>query len=62
MKSFDDLFSFWEKIAIILPKVVKKYGLSGLFYLNESQKKIRPYYNNGTYGYCLMKGNKQNNI
>lgn len=59
IKSFDELFSFWEIITIILPRVVKKYGLSGLLYLYETQKKLRPYYNNKTYGYCLMKGNKQ---
>lgn len=59
IKNTDDIFSLWEIITIIIPKVIKKYGLHGLFYLNETRKIVKPYYYHGTYGYCLMKGNKQ---
>lgn len=58
IENVEDLFSLWEKITIIFPRVVKKFGLKGLFYLNESEKKIKPLYHNGFYGYCLMKGEK----
>ncbi|UCF57986.1 MAG: methyltransferase domain-containing protein [Deltaproteobacteria bacterium] len=58
IKKMDDTFSLWEKTAIIFPKVLKRYGLSGLSYLNESFKKTTPLFYNGTLGYCLMKGQK----
>ena len=60
MKNAGDIFSLWEKITIIFPKVVKRFGLKGLFYLNESDKKIAPFYSNGTLGYCLMRAKCEN--
>ncbi len=53
-----DLFSLWEKTTIIFPRVIKRFGLKGLFYINNSQKKITSLYSNETLGYCLVRGQK----
>lgn len=53
-----NIFSLWEKIIIIFPRVVKRFGLKGLIYLNESNKKITPLWLNGAFGYYLMRGQK----
>ena len=53
----EDIFTLREKIAIIF-RTLKGYGLKGLFYLNESTKKITPLYYNGTFGYSLVIGQK----
>lgn len=57
IKNPSDVFSLWEKITITF-RVLKKYGLSGLFYVNESWKKIELLYHDGIVGYCLMRGQK----
>jgi len=57
--SIGNLFSFWEKVTVVLPRVVKRFGLGGLLYLYKSQKIITPLYLNGTIGYCLIRGKKQ---
>jgi len=56
--SLNNVFSLWEKIVIIFPRVIKLFGLKGLLYLKQSQRKITPLYYNGTLGYCLIKGKK----
>lgn len=58
MKNVSDLYSLWEKIAVIMPRVIKRYGITGLLYLNESDKKITPLYYNHTLGYALIKAQK----
>ena len=47
IKKPSDIFSLWEKLMLIFPRVIKNFGLKGLYYLNESQNKIMPlYFNN----------------
>lgn len=58
MRSMSDVFTLKEKICIILPKVLRKYGLSGLLYLNESFNKISPLFYDGTIGTYLMRVRK----
>ncbi len=58
MKNLNDMFSLWEKITIIFPKIISKYGIKGIFYVYESARKINPLYSNGTLGYFLIRGEK----
>jgi SAM-dependent methyltransferase len=58
IKNMGDVFSWWEKVVIILPRVLKKHGLKGLLYLNESFNKVSPLFYNGTIGTYLMKARK----
>lgn len=58
IKKMEDVFTLWEKIAIVLPRVLRKYGLKGLFYLNESFHKVTPLFYNGTIGTYLMRAQK----
>ncbi len=54
----EDMYSFKEKYFFIFPKILFKYGIKGLVYLNESNKMLMPLYYNGTLGYYLIKGKK----
>lgn len=58
LSNMSDVFTLWEKIVIILPRALRKYGLSGLLYLNESFHKVTPLFYNGTIGTYLMKARK----
>ena len=58
IKNPSDVFSLWEKLMYIFPRVIKNFGLKGLYYLHESQNKIMPLYFNNTLGYCLLRGQK----
>lgn len=53
------MYSFKEKYFSIFPKILFKYGIKGLLYLNESNKMLTPLYYNGTLGYYLFKGKRQ---
>lgn len=57
IKKIGDIFTLWEKVRILF-RVLKKFGLKGLFYLNESVKKVTPLYYNDTLGYYLIVGRK----
>lgn len=59
IRSISDLFSVWEKVTVVLPRVIKRFGLRGLLYLQTSQRKITPLYLSGAIGYCLIRGKKQ---
>ncbi len=54
----EDMYSFKEKYFIIFPKILFKYGIKGLIYLDKSNKMLMPLYYNGTLGYYLIKGKK----
>ncbi|CAG0979980.1 MAG: methyltransferase domain-containing protein [Candidatus Methanoperedens sp.] len=54
----EDIYSFKEKYFSLFPKILVKYGIKGLVYLNESNKMFMPLYYNGTFGYYLVKGKK----
>ncbi len=54
----EDMYSFKEKYFIIFPKILFKYGIKGIVYLNESNKMLMPLYYNGILGYYLIKGKK----
>ena len=58
LKDPNDVFSYWERLAIIFPKVVARYGVGGLLYANESAQKVTPLYRNQTIGYSLIRGRK----
>ncbi len=58
IKSPDDLFSLREKLTIIFPRVLARYGIQGLLYLNQSQRKIAPLYSRKILGYYLFKAEK----
>lgn len=58
INNMSDVFTLWEKIVIILPRVLRKYGLNGILYLNESFRKVTPLFYNGTIGTYLMKAQK----
>jgi ubiquinone/menaquinone biosynthesis C-methylase UbiE len=58
VRSLDGMFSLWEKIFNLFPKIVSKYGIKGIFYANESARKINPLYSNGKLGYFLIRGQK----
>lgn len=58
IKSPNDIFSPWEKAFLVLPRVVARFGIKGLAYINESSRKIGPLYFNGALGYFLFKGEK----
>lgn len=53
IKTLNDVFSPQERL-IILFRVLKKFGLKGLFYLAESMKQLTSLYENGTVGYYLV--------
>lgn len=56
--NMNDVFTLWEKIMIILPRTLRKYGLKGLLYINESSHKISPLFYNGTLGTYLLRARK----
>ena len=58
MKNLNDMFSLWEKMTVIFPKIISKYGIKGIFYAYESARKINPLYSNGILGYFLIRGEK----
>ncbi len=55
----NDVFSLWEKLTIIFPRVMARYGIGGIFHANESAHKIMPLYYDGTLGYSLVRGQKR---
>lgn len=58
IKKLSDVFTLWEKIVIILPRVLKRFGLRGLLYLNESFNKVSPLLYSGTIGTYLLRARK----
>lgn len=58
MKNLNDMFSLWEKIAIIFPRVISKYGIKGIFHAYNSAQRINPLYSDETLGYFLIRGQK----
>jgi SAM-dependent methyltransferase len=58
INNMSDVFTLWEKIGVVLPRVLWKYGLKSLFYLNESFRKVSPLFYNGTIGTYLLRAQK----
>lgn len=58
MKSHYDLFSPWEIISIIIPRVVSKYGIKGIFSVYELTRELGPLYHDGLLGYYLIRSQK----
>lgn len=58
MTTIGDLFSLREKVSVVLPRVIKRFGLRGVLYLEKSQRMITPLYLNGIIGYSLIWGKK----
>jgi SAM-dependent methyltransferase len=58
INKMSDVFTLWEKIVIVLPRVLKNYGLNGLLYLNESFNKVSPLFYDGTIGTYLIRAQK----
>ncbi|MFQ6088192.1 MAG: class I SAM-dependent methyltransferase [Candidatus Methanofastidiosia archaeon] len=59
MKNLNDMFSLWEKMTIIFPRIVSRYGIKGIFFAYESARKINPLYSKRTLGYLLIRGEKR---
>lgn len=58
INNLSDVFTLWEKIGIVLPRVLWKYGLKSIFYLNESFRKVTPFFYDGTIGTYLLRARK----
>lgn len=59
VKRLEDIYTFREKYFVVFPKMLLRYGLKGLLYLNESGRKLMPLYYDGTLGYYLLIGSKK---
>ena len=53
-----DLFSLWETCAVILPAVLRRYGVHGLLHLKRTNVILERVYNDGALGYSLMRAKK----
>ena len=58
VQKLNDMFSLRETVFLILPKIVSRFGIGGLFYLLQSERKINPLYKKGILGYFLFFGQK----
>lgn len=58
VKSLDGMFSLWEKIFKIYPKIVLRYGIKGILYAYELTRIINSLYSDGKLGYFLIRGQK----
>lgn len=58
INKLENMYSFREKYLKIFPKILLKYRIKGIIYLNKSNKLIIPLYYDGTLGYYLIKGKK----
>lgn len=58
IRTLGDVFTLREKILVVLPRVLRRYGCKGLLYLNESFKKVSPLFYDGTIGTYLMRSRK----
>ncbi|MBI2952922.1 MAG: methyltransferase domain-containing protein [Chloroflexi bacterium] len=58
VKNANDLFSLWEMLSSILPRLIFKYGITSIGHIYESMGKVYPLYLNGTLGYFLLRGQK----
>ncbi|MHA1904477.1 MAG: class I SAM-dependent methyltransferase [Candidatus Thorarchaeota archaeon] len=55
---YEDMFSLREKITSVIPRVIRRYGLSGMRYAQKSAQIAGQAYTDGTIGYFLIKGEK----
>ncbi len=58
IKNLDGIFSLREKLFVILPRIISRYGMGGAAHVYQSWKKTNPLYLNGTLGYFLIGGQK----
>lgn len=58
VNNLSDVFSRWEMVSIILPRLIRRYGATAILSVNKSARKIVPLYFDGTLGYFLIRGQK----
>lgn len=58
IKNLSDVFTLWEKLVIVLPRVLENYGLKGLLHLNKTFNEVSPLFYDGSIGTYLMRARK----